>query len=100
MGDAIDGSSHSRSAGKGNSIGDGKLVSFTSIRTQGIITANGADEVVETGAGAAVEHRLLKMQGWESQMAISIAHDKTTIVKRISLHFPLVPYVYMLALLS
>ena len=71
-------------------------------RTQGIITANGADEVVETGAGAgaAVEHRLLKMQGWESQMAISIAHDKTTIVKRISLHFPLVPYVYMLALLS
>jgi len=41
-------------------------------RTQGIITTNGADDVEEMGAGA-LEH-WLKMQGWASQMANSIAH--------------------------
>jgi hypothetical protein len=41
-------------------------------RTQGIITTNGADDVEGMGAGA-LEH-WLKMQGWASQMANSIAH--------------------------
>jgi len=42
-------------------------------KTQGIITTSGADDVEEMGAGA-LEH-WLKMQGWASQMANSIAHE-------------------------